>query len=71
MFWQIPIVTETNTVACGYDPQSLVDIFPPAERFNALGRATFQMTHDVTLFADFAYSSNRLGLTLAPRRYRR
>lgn len=53
-----------GTVACGYDPQSLADISPPAERFNALGRATFQLNADATLFADFAYSRNRLELTL-------
>ena len=61
-----PIVSGPNTVACGYDPQSLADIVPPAERFNALGRATFQLTPDVTLFADLAYSRNRLELTLPP-----
>ncbi|MGE5088792.1 MAG: TonB-dependent receptor domain-containing protein, partial [Candidatus Levyibacteriota bacterium] len=54
------------TLACGYDPQSLADIVPPAERFHALGRATVQPTPDLTLFADLAYSRNRLELTLPP-----
>ena len=61
-----PVVTGNNTLACGYDPQSLADIVPPAERFNALGRATFLLTPDLSLFADVAYSRNRLELTLPP-----
>ncbi len=61
-----PIAGSANTVACGYDPQSLVDIIPPAERFSAIGRATFQVSPVVTLFADLAYSRNRLELTLPP-----
>ena len=61
-----PIVSSPHTVACGYDPQSLADIVPPAERFNALGRATLQLTSDLSLFADLAYSRNRLELTLPP-----
>ncbi|HEX6795423.1 MAG TPA: TonB-dependent receptor [Casimicrobiaceae bacterium] len=59
-----PFVTDTNTLACGYDAQSLVDIVPPVERFNALGRATFQLTSDLSVYADLAYSRNRLALTL-------
>lgn len=61
-----PTVSGPDTVACGYDPQSLADISPPVERFNALGRATFQVNPDVTLFADFAYSRNRIDLRLPP-----
>jgi iron complex outermembrane receptor protein len=60
------IASGPDTIACGYDPQSLADISPPVERFNALGRATFQLTRDVSLFADLAYSHNRLALTLPP-----
>jgi len=59
-----PIATGPTTVACGYDPNSLADISPPAERFNALGRATFQVSPGTTLHGDFAYSHNRLELTL-------
>jgi iron complex outermembrane receptor protein len=53
-------------VACGYDPQSLADIVPPVERFNGIGRATFRVNPDLTLFADFSYSRNRLDSTLPP-----
>lgn len=60
------VLTDSNTLACGYDPQSLADIVPPAERFNALGRATARLTPDLSLFADVAYSGNRLELTLPP-----
>jgi iron complex outermembrane receptor protein len=59
-----PIATGPDTVACGYDPQSLADIVPPVERFHALGRATFQAGPGITLFTDFAYSRNRVELTL-------
>lgn len=60
------VLTPNNTLACGYDPQSLADIVPPAERFNALGRATFQVAPDLSVYADFAYSRHRLELTLPP-----
>lgn len=61
-----PIVIAPNALACGSDPQTFIDIVPPAERFNALGRATYQLTPGVALFADLAYSHNRLELTLPP-----
>lgn len=61
-----PIVGAAGTVACGYDPQSLADISPPAERFNALGRATYQPAPDTTIYLDAAYATNRLQLTLPP-----
>ena len=61
-----PNITGDNTLACRYDPQPLLDIVPPAERFNALGRATVQLTPDLSVYADLAYSRNRLALTLPP-----
>ena len=60
------VIPPNNTLACGYDPQSFADIVPPAERFNALGRATFQLDPDLSVYTDFAYSRNRLALTLPP-----
>jgi iron complex outermembrane receptor protein len=62
----LPIITDNNTLACLYDAQTLADIIPPAERFNALGRATFQLNPDLSVYTDFAYSRNRLALTLPP-----
>ena len=62
----LPIITDSNTLACLYDVQTLADIIPPVERFNALGRATFQLNPDLSVYTDFAYSRNRLALTLPP-----
>ena len=51
---------------CGFDPASLIDILPPSERTNLVGRATFQLNADHQLFAEYVYSHNRFLFGVAP-----
>ena len=53
---------------CRYDFSSKIDIYPASERFGALGKATFQLDADNTLFAEYAYSRNDLtfGISQTP-----
>jgi iron complex outermembrane recepter protein len=49
---------------CAYDPGATADVLPPVERTSVLGRATFQVTADLQLFAEAGYAYNRFTLTL-------
>ena len=51
---------------CGFDYASLIDILPPSERTNLVGRATFQLNADHQLFAEYVYSYNRFLFGVSP-----
>ena len=51
---------------CGYDVQRDFDLLPQVERTSVFGRAAVRAAADMELFAEAAYSRNRLLLSLAP-----
>jgi iron complex outermembrane receptor protein len=54
--------------ACRYDYTHYIDIYPESSRTSALLRGVFQIDADNQLFADYAYSNNKiiLGLSQTP-----
>jgi iron complex outermembrane receptor protein len=51
---------------CGFDATAASDSMPPVERTSSFGRATWQVSEDLQVFADGAYAENRLLLRIAP-----
>ena len=51
---------------CGYDFASAIDIVPPVERTDVLGRATFALTPEHRLFAEASYTYDRFVFRNAP-----
>ena len=60
----LPYPSGPGDLACVYDPSSLADILPPAERTSVVGRVTFQAGVDLQLFAEAGYAYNQFKLSL-------
>ena len=56
----------TRGDACGFDDASFAAIIPATERLAGYGRATLQVAAQHQLFAEAAYASNRMTLSIAP-----
>ncbi|MDQ2917873.1 MAG: TonB-dependent receptor [Pseudomonadota bacterium] len=61
----IPITVQ-SIHTCGFDVPSIGDIMPAVERTDLLTRATFEVNHNLQLFAEAGYAQNRFLLRFAP-----
>lgn len=50
----------TTANRCRYDFTSVLDLFPPDERFNFVGRAVVKLNADNELYGDYVYAQNRI-----------
>src|SRR5207244_7829830 len=50
----------TTANRCRYDYTSVLDLFPPDERFNFVARAVFKINQDNELYGDFVRAQNRI-----------
>jgi iron complex outermembrane receptor protein len=48
-----------GTQMCGYDQLAVINLLPPVERISALGGATWQVSADHQVFAQYLYSHDR------------
>jgi len=61
-----PIPGFSPTPFCAFDSSSVTDIFPPAEQWTAIGRATWQFAPNHQLFAEYVYARNQMQLSVTP-----
>ena len=62
----LAVVNSHGVAQCQYDPATALDDIPPTERVNILGRATFALSPDTKLYAEYLYTWNDLLQRIAP-----
>lgn len=60
------IAPPLGTPACGFDPPSMVTLLPEVERLSALLRGTWQISPDLSLFAEAMAGQNTFDAALSP-----